>query len=120
MWPSQTKWFAKSSGTTSEKSKFIPVTRESLEDCHYKAGKDLLCLYYHNHPDAKLYKGKHLVVGGSAETNNLSSDSYFGDLSAILTKKSSLVGRDKKNAIKENCLNEGMGRENLIRWLMLP
>jgi hypothetical protein len=86
LWPTQTKWFAKSSGTTSEKSKFIPVTRESLEDCHYKAGKDLLCLYYHNHPDAKLYKGKHLVVGGSAETNNLSSDSYFGDLSAILTK----------------------------------
>lgn len=86
LWPSPTKWFAKSSGTTSEKSKFIPVTRESLEDCHYKAGKDLLCLYYHNHPDAKLYKGKHLVVGGSAETNSLSSDSYFGDLSAILTK----------------------------------
>ena len=86
LWPTATKWFAKSSGTTSEKSKFIPVTRESLEDCHYKAGKDLLCLYYHNHPDAKLYRGKHLVVGGSAETNNLSSDSYFGDLSAILTK----------------------------------
>ncbi|MEZ4937606.1 MAG: GH3 auxin-responsive promoter family protein [Crocinitomicaceae bacterium] len=86
LWPTDTKWFAKSSGTTSEKSKFIPVTRDSLEDCHYKAGKDLLCLYYHNHPDAKLYKGKHLVVGGSAETNNLSSDSYFGDLSAILTK----------------------------------
>ncbi|MCB0477077.1 MAG: GH3 auxin-responsive promoter family protein [Crocinitomicaceae bacterium] len=86
LWPTDTKWFAKSSGTTSEKSKFIPVTRDSLEDCHYKAGKDLLCLYYHNHPDAKLYKGKHLVVGGSAETNSLSSDSYFGDLSAILTK----------------------------------
>lgn len=86
LWPTDTKWFAKSSGTTSDKSKFIPVTRDSLEDCHYKAGKDLLCLYYHNHPDAKLYKGKHLVVGGSAETNSLSSDSYFGDLSAILTK----------------------------------
>lgn len=86
LWPTDTRWFAKSSGTTSDKSKFIPVTRESLEDCHYKAGKDLLCLYYHNHPDAKLYKGKHLVVGGSAETNNLSTDSYFGDLSAIITK----------------------------------
>jgi len=86
LWPTETKWFAKSSGTTSDKSKFIPVTTESLEDCHYKAGKDLLSLYYHNHPDAKLYKGLHLVVGGTSEMNNLSSDSYFGDLSAIILK----------------------------------
>ena len=88
-WPTPIKWFAKSSGTTNAKSKFIPVSMESLEDCHYAAGKDLLCMYYHNHPDAKLYKGKHLVVGGSAETNNLSTDSYFGDL---ITNKSFIGG----------------------------
>jgi len=85
LWPEKTKWFAKSSGTTSP-SKFIPVTKESLRDCHYNGGKDLLALYYDNHPKRKLYKGKHLIVGGSAEVNELSSDSYFGDLSAIIVK----------------------------------
>lgn len=86
LWPSETKWFAKSSGTTESRSKFIPVTRESLEECHYKGGKDLLALYYDNYPNRKLYKGKHLIVGGSAEINQLSADSYFGDLSAIIVK----------------------------------
>jgi hypothetical protein len=86
LWPTTTKWFAKSSGTTQDKSKFIPITQESLEECHYKGGKDLLGLYYHNHPDTKLYYGKHLVVGGSAQINDLSKDSYFGDLSAIIMK----------------------------------
>jgi len=86
LWPSETKWFAKSSGTTSSRSKFIPVTKESLEECHYKGGKDLLAMYYDNHPNRKLYKGKHLIIGGSAEINQLSADSYFGDLSAIIVK----------------------------------
>jgi len=86
LWPSQTKWFAKSSGTTSSRSKLIPVTKESLEDCHYKGGKDLLSIYYDNYENRKLYNGKHLIVGGSAQVNYLSNDSYFGDLSAILVK----------------------------------
>lgn len=86
LWPSETKWFAKSSGTTSSRSKFVPVTKESLEECHYKGGKDLLAMYYDNHPNRKLYKGKHLIIGGSAEINQLSADSYFGDLSAIIVK----------------------------------
>ena len=86
LWPTETKWFAKSSGTTSDRSKLIPVTRESLEECHYKGGKDLLALYYNNFPNRKLYNGKHLIVGGSAQVNQLSEDSYFGDLSAIIVK----------------------------------
>ncbi|MEZ4890436.1 MAG: GH3 auxin-responsive promoter family protein [Crocinitomicaceae bacterium] len=86
LWPTSTKWFAKSSGTTSTKSKLIPVTRESLEDCHYKGGKDLLSIYYNNYENRKLYNGKHLIVGGSAQVNHLSDDSYFGDLSAIIVK----------------------------------
>jgi hypothetical protein len=86
LWPQDTKWFAKSSGTTSERSKFIPVTRESLEDCHYKGGKDLLALYYENFPGRKLYNGKHLIVGGSAQVLPLSHDAYQGDLSAIILK----------------------------------
>ncbi len=83
---SETKWFAKSSGTTNDRSKFIPVTKESLEDCHYKGGKDLLALYYENFPNRKLYKGKHLIVGGSAEILPITDDSYQGDLSAIIVK----------------------------------
>ena len=86
LWPTETKWFAKSSGTTDNRSKLIPVTKDSLEDCHYKGGKDLLALYYENHPNRKLYKGKHLIVGGSAQINHLTADSYFGDLSAIIVK----------------------------------
>ncbi len=84
LWPGEIKRFAKSSGTTSERCKLIPVSKESLEDCQNKGGKDLLALYYENNPKAKLYSGKYLVLGGSTETNPLSEDSYFGDLSAIL------------------------------------
>lgn len=86
LWNTETKWFAKSSGTTSARSKFIPVTRESLEDCHYKGGKDLLAMYYDNYENRKLYNGKHLIVGGSAQINHLFDNSYFGDLSAIIVK----------------------------------
>lgn len=86
LWPGETKWFAKSSGTTQSRSKLIPVTKDSLEMGHYKGGKDLLALYYHNFPNRKLYKGKHLIIGGSAELNVLSNDSYLGDLSAIIVK----------------------------------
>jgi hypothetical protein len=86
LWHSETKWFAKSSGTSSARSKFIPVSKESLFDCHYKGGKDLLALYYENFPNRKLYNGKHLIVGGSAQINPIGIDSYLGDLSAIIVK----------------------------------
>lgn len=86
LWPQDTKWFAKSSGTTSDRSKFIPVTKDSIEDCHFKGGKDLLALYYENFPNRKLYKGKHLIVGGSAQILPVSPDTYQGDLSAIILK----------------------------------
>ena len=84
LWPSEIKWFAKSSGTTSDKSKFIPVSPESLEDCHYKGGKDLLCIYFHNNPETKLFDGKLLSLGGSHQINATDSNSFYGDLSAIL------------------------------------
>lgn len=84
LFPGEVKWFAKSSGTTSDKSKFIPVTREYMEDCHYRGGKDAVVLYYSNYPDAGLFKGKGLVIGGSHQISNFNSDSYFGDLSAVL------------------------------------
>lgn len=82
-WPTTIKWFAKSSGTTNAKSKFIPVSTEALEDCHYKSGKDLLCLYLNNNEDSQLFTGKSLRLGGSKELYK-DNDSFFGDLSAIL------------------------------------
>jgi len=86
LWHSEIKWFAKSSGTTTGKSKFIPVSKESLEDCHYKGGKDLLAIYHNIHPETKLIVGKTLVVGGSSKLNPFSETSYYGDLSAIIMK----------------------------------
>jgi len=103
-WSSEIKWFAKSSGTISGKSKFLPVSKESLEDCHYKGGKDLLSLYYNQIPDRKLYKGKHLILGGSAEINYLTSDSYFGDLSAIILKNMPWWAEIRRTPAKEIAL----------------
>ena len=82
-WPTTIKWFAKSSGTTNAKSKFIPVSSEALEDCHYKSGKDLLCLYLNNNENSQLFNGKSLRLGGSKELYE-DNGSFFGDLSAIL------------------------------------
>ncbi|WP_417800238.1 GH3 auxin-responsive promoter family protein [Tenacibaculum sp.] len=82
-WPTPIRWFAKSSGTTNAKSKFIPVSDEAIEYCHFKAGKDMLCLYINNNENANLFTGKGLRLGGSSavyEDNN----TYFGDLSAII------------------------------------
>ena len=86
LWPSEIKWFAKSSGTTNDRSKFIPVSEESLEECHFKGGKDLLTMYCDNRPDTKIFTGKCLVLGGSHQINQLNADSCYGDLSAVLIK----------------------------------
>lgn len=84
LWPGEVKWFAKSSGTTSDKSKFIPVTKDALEDCHLRGPKDVFALYLKNYPETKVLKGKSLTLGGSHKINNFSNNSYYGDLSAIL------------------------------------
>lgn len=82
-WPQPIKWFAKSSGTTNAKSKFIPVSGDALENCHFKAGKDMLCLYLNNNEDSKLFTGKSLRLGGSKQLYE-DNNTIFGDLSAIL------------------------------------
>jgi hypothetical protein len=82
-WPTSIKWFAKSSGTTNAKSKFIPVSGEALENCHYKAAKDLLSLYLNNNEDSQLFTGKSLRLGGSKQLY-ADNNTFFGDLSAIL------------------------------------
>lgn len=86
LWPSEIKWYAKSSGTTSDRSKFIPVSEESLEECHFKGGKDLLSMYCNNRPDARIFNGKCLVMGGSHQVNQLNAEISYGDLSAVLIK----------------------------------
>ncbi len=83
-WNTDIKWFAKSSGTTNSKSKFIPVSKEALEDCHFRGGKDILAIYTALFPDTGILYGKGLTLGGSHQINNASNNSYYGDLSAIL------------------------------------
>ena len=83
-WSSEIKWFAKSSGTTNSKSKFIPVSKEALEDCHFRGGKDILAIYTSQFPDTGILYGKGLTLGGSHQINNIQNDSYYGDLSAII------------------------------------
>ncbi|MBL4678514.1 MAG: GH3 auxin-responsive promoter family protein [Mucilaginibacter sp.] len=86
LWPSEIRWFAKSSGTTSDRSKFIPVSEESLEECHFKGGKDMLTLYFNNRPNARIFTGKSLTLGGSHQVAQLNTDTFFGDLSAVIMK----------------------------------
>lgn len=86
LWPTETKWFAKSSGTTSDKSKFIPVTKEALEECHYKGGKDMLSIYCDKYEDTQVFTGKTLMMGGSSQSIDPNTDSYQGDLSSIIIR----------------------------------
>lgn len=84
LWPTEICWFAKSSGTTEDKSKFIPVSDESLNNIHFQGGKDTLTLYNYNHPETQIFTGKGLTLGGSHQIDRLNGKSYTGDLSAIL------------------------------------
>lgn len=134
-WSSPVKWFAKSSGTTNAKSKFIPVSYEALENCHYKAGKDLLCLYLNNNEDSQLFTGKSLRLGGSKQVYE-QNNTYFGDLSAILienmpfwaefsstpSNKTSLMGdwEIKLNAIIQETLPENVTSfAGVPSWMMV-
>jgi len=122
-WNTPIKWFAKSSGTTNAKSKFIPVSNEALENCHYKGSKDLLCMYLNNNENSEMFLGKSLRIGGSSQIYE-NNNTYFGDLSAILienmpiwaefsstpSSKISLMGEweTKLNAIINETKNENV------------
>ncbi len=103
LWPGKIKWFAKSSGTTSSKSKFLPITKEALENCHYRASKDCIAIYSNNYPDSRLFPGKALILGGSHKINNEGDHSLVGDLSAILIENTpawfDLVRAPKKEIV---------------------
>jgi hypothetical protein len=93
LWNTSIRWFAKSSGTTSDKSKFIPVSQESLNECHYRSGRDVFTLYYHNFPESDLLTGKALVIGGSHQVNQLNDTSFYGDLSAVMLQNMPFYGQ---------------------------
>ena len=84
LWRGSVKWYAKSSGTTNDKSKFIPVSRDGLQHIHYAGGKDVVALYLENNPKSRLFDGRSLILGGSHSPNYDVADSLVGDLSAIL------------------------------------
>ena len=93
LWNSPVKWFAKSSGTSNNKSKFIPISEESLQDNHFQASKDVLTNYYKNFPSSDLLTGKSLVVGGSHQISKVGEDIQYGDLSAVLMQNSPFWGQ---------------------------
>ena len=84
LWPGHVSWFAQSSGTVSGSIKHIPITKESLMECHYKGGKDLLSLYYRENPSTSLFRGKHLIASGSLNSFTGNKKTIIGDLSAII------------------------------------
>jgi hypothetical protein len=88
LWNTPVEWFAKSSGTTNDKSKFIPLTKESIEDNHFQASKDVLTIYYHDLPDSDLLTGKGLVIGGSHQVHPIKENIQYGDLSGVLLQNS--------------------------------
>ena len=84
LWPTKITWFAKSSGTTSDKSKFIPVSQETLDNNHFKGGQDVMCMYANNLPNTKIFSGKILIMGGSQTVHPLNKETHFGDVSAVM------------------------------------
>ncbi len=93
LWNTPVYWFAKSSGTTSDKSKFIPLTNESLENCHFQGAKDVITLYYNFNPESDLLTGKGLVIGGSHQINSINEEIHYGDLSAVLLQNTPIWGQ---------------------------
>jgi hypothetical protein len=93
LWPTPIRWFSKSSGTTSDVSKFIPMSKESIEDCHYKVAQDLLTMYCETFQDTSIFSGKGLVLGGSHQVNQLNQNSSYGDLSAVLLQNMSFLAQ---------------------------
>ena len=106
LWPGVTKWFAKSSGTTADRIKILPITESSLLENHYAGGKDLLAQYYHNFEGRKLYNAKHLIVGGTGKIEQHSHGVFIGDLSAIIINNLPIWTELRRTPKKEIALLE--------------
>lgn len=107
LWNSEIKWFAKSSGTTNDKSKFIPISTESLEECHFKGGKDMLSIYCNNFPETQLFTGKSLTLAGSLRAVQGLESAYDGDLSAVIVQNLPLLAELARTPNSEITLMEG-------------
>lgn len=135
LWPGRVKWYAKSSGTTNDKSKFIPVSDEGLKRIHYAGGEDAIVMYFKNRPDSRMFDGRSLILGGSHAPNYNLPNSLVGDLSAILIeninpvvnlvrvpKKSTALIPDfeiKRDRIAEECLNKNITNiSGVPSWMM--
>lgn len=135
LWPGRIKWYAKSSGTTNDKSKFIPVSAEGLQRLHYKGGRDVVALYLRNNPNSRLFDGRSLILGGSHQQNYDLEDSLVGDLSAILIenitpaanlvrvpqKRTALLSdfELKRDRIAHECLNKNVTNiSGVPSWMM--
>ena len=104
LWPGRVKWYAKSSGTTADKSKFIPVSREGLQKAHYRGGFDSLAYYLQNHPESRIFDGKALILGGSHAPNFNVKDSLVGDVSAIMLENINPIANLVRIPKKETAL----------------
>ncbi|MDO5075227.1 MAG: GH3 auxin-responsive promoter family protein [Bacteroidales bacterium] len=120
LWPGQVRWYAKSSGTTNDKSKFIPISQQGLQQLHYAGGRDVMAIYLRNRPDARVFSGKGLILGGSHQPNYDSQHSRVGDLSAILNENASPFVRLFRATSKETALLEDfeLKRERIARETM--
>ncbi|MDR0395518.1 MAG: GH3 auxin-responsive promoter family protein [Tannerella sp.] len=136
LWPSLVRWYAKSSGTTNDRSKYIPVTCEILKKCHYKGGFDTVALYMHNHPETQFFSKKGLILGGSHSPSPLNKKAHCGDLSAVLLQNlNSLVNlarvpckeiilmdewEDKMKAIVDNTWNKDVASlSGIPSWMLV-
>ena len=104
LWPGAVKWYAKSSGTTADKSKFIPVSAEGLQKAHYQGGFDSLAYYLDNHPESRIFDGKALILGGSHAPNYNVKDSLVGDVSAIMLENINPIANLVRVPKKETAL----------------
>ena len=135
LWPGQVRWYAKSSGTTNDKSKFIPVSKEGLKRIHYAGGNDVVAYYLQNNHKSKLFDGRALILGGSHSPNYNVANSLVGDLSAILIeninpvvnlvrvpdKKTALIPEfdRKRELIARQCLNANVTNiSGVPSWMM--
>ncbi len=136
LWPSTVRWYAKSSGTTNERSKFLPITHEILHNCHYKGGYDSVALYLRNNPNSRFFRGKGLILGGIPSPSPLNHEAHCGDLSAVLlqnlnpainwirvpSKKIILMDEweSKINAIVENTYNKNVNNlSGVPSWMLV-
>lgn len=112
LWNQKVRWFAKSSGTSSDKSKYIPVTPANLSGCHYRGFKTMLATYIRRNPDSRLFDGKALTLGGSVKVDELSGGgARNGDLSAILLSNSPSVAEIVRTPSKDIAMLADFGQK---------